>query len=175
MFFRVVMCRFRRLLRSDFFLFSSVWIFGIVIGICLADAYAFSAGAVASALIAVRPSPIATLLITMLPVLMIGVSLWKASSIVCFATIAIDAVCRGYCSFMTFLSFGSAAWLVRGLVLFSGACTSVLMWWLLLRRGGTDPRRFKKDMVICILSAILISAVDILGISPFLSELAMYI
>ena len=173
--FEAVMRRFRMLLRSDFFLFSAAWTFGIIIGICLADAYAFSAGRVGSLLIGIKPLPIATLLITTVPVLIIAASLWRACPAVSFSAIVFNAVCRGFCGYEVFLSFGRAAWLVRGLLLFSGIGTSVLIWWLLFRSKGTDRHRFKKDIVICVLSAIIISAVDIMVISPFLRELAVYI
>ena len=173
--FRAVMHSFRVLLRSDFFLFSAAWMFGIVIGICLADAYAFSAGTVGLSLIAVRTSPFGALLITIFPVLVIAVSLWHACPAVSLAAFASCAICRGFCGYVTFQSFGGAAWLIRGLVLFSGVCTSVLMWWLFLRAGTAERNRFKKDIIVCVLSAIIISAVDILVISPFLCELAMYI
>lgn len=175
MFFRAALHRFHMLLRSNLFLFSAVWIFGMITGICLVDAYDFNADIVGSSLITVRPLPIATLLITTLPVLIVGLSLLRGNPVACFVAVALVAVCRGFCGFVIFLSFGSAAWLIRVLLLFSGTCASVLMWWLMLRSTDSNHHRIKKHIIICVLSAFFVSAVDILVISPFLCELAMYI
>ena len=172
MIYKAVRCRFHVLLQSDFFLFAAVWVLCIIIGICLADAYAYNSGRL---LITSQLFPATTLMITVVPVLVVGLSRLRGCPLACYLVIVTDALSRGFCGFAVFLSYGSAGWLVRGLVQFSGICTSVMLWWLLLRSSDVDRCCFKKDFAFCMLSAVFISAVDVLCITPFLRELTMYI
>ncbi len=167
--------RVRHLFRSYYFLISAFWILGIILGICLANAYAYKSDGAVRLLISQPASPIWMLLISVIPIILIALFLWRASTAACCFVVTVEAISRGFCGMLILLAFGSGAWLVRSLFLFTSVCVSVLMWWLVFHYRHADHHCFKKAILICILSALIVSAVDIFYVSPFLLDLTKYI
>jgi len=49
------------------------------------------------------------------------------------------------------------------------------MWWLIFRYRYVNRYRFRKDIFISLFSAVIIAAVDIIIVAPFLRDLTLYI
>ncbi len=173
--FRALFQYCRRVVKSRLSLFALLWTCGLLIGICSANAYAFSYEIAGKSMISKQPLLISVLFVTVIPIVLTFVSLryvrWGCMCVV----ITVDAMSRGYCGTLVFHAFGSAAWLIRHLYLFSSICTSVLMWWLIVRHNRVDLNRFKRDGLICVLSAAVVAVADIYFVAPFLMDLSKYI
>lgn len=68
-------------------------------------------------------------------------------------------------------AFGSAAWLVRILLLFSDCVGTTVLLWFSLRSISGKRDTFLKDTALCVLICFFTGAVDYLLVSPFLMEL----
>jgi hypothetical protein len=67
------------------------------------------------------------------------------------------------------IAFGSSAWIIRPLLLFSSGCSSVLMWWLVLR--GNAGRNYKKHICFAFFTSCLVYVLDLFLVSPFVGDL----
>ncbi len=161
--------------RTGIFWILVFWFLGIIVGMCLSSVYAYKANGVVRFMVSESASPICTLLVTVIPVVLIAFSLLYASFVLRIAVIVTEAVCYGFCSMLINLTFVNGAWLIRFLLLFSSICASALAWWLIFRHRSAERRDFIKDVVFCLILSVVVSVVDILFISPFLNDLCMYI
>jgi len=156
-------------------LYSTVWVLGLIAGLCCANAYAYSLYLSENFFVSGYISFIGLVAVTVLPIVLVGFSLLKTMPFLTCLVISVESVCRGYCGMLVFLVLGGGAWVVRFLILFSSACASVIMWWLIFCHRYVDRQRLKRDILIGILLAVIVSVVDIILIAPFLSELFLYI
>jgi len=173
--FRAAFHRCLSLFKSQLFLVSVIWILGLVVGICFANVYDYNPVSAEKLAVVSAFSPVSLFFIAVLPVALISLSLLYAPKICPCMVVAVEAVCRGYSSMLVVITFGNAAWLIRSLFLFSSILTSVLMWWLIFRYRYVNRYRFRKDIFISLFSAVIIAAVDIIIVAPFLRDLTLYI
>ena len=161
----------KRLFRS--FLPFLIWPVGLITGIFLSCVMPVDAGFMITA-ISIKPSWIALLLMNVFPLSLCAAALkygWRA---LVYILIAVEAICRGFCGFLIFLTFGSGAWLIRCSFLFSSAFCSILFWWLIVRYNYTTVS-LQKDICVSLVLIVLLTVVDRLLVSPFLIDLSMYI
>jgi len=173
--FRAFFDRLQFVVSPHLLLYSTVWLLGLIVGLCCANAYAYNLYLSEGFLVSGYISFIGLVAVTVLPIVLVGISLLKAMPFLTCLVISVEAVCRGYCGALVFLVLGGGAWVARIFILFSSACASVIMWWLIFRHRYVDRQRLMRDILIGILLAVIVSAVDIILITPFLSELFLYI
>lgn len=87
--------------------------------------------------------------------------------LICF----LKAYCFGFCCFLTQISFGSAGWLLRLLLLFSDCCILPVLCWFWIRHISGEKRALWQDLAVCAAASLLIGGVDYCVISPFLATL----
>lgn len=103
----------------------------------------------------------------LLSVLAVYFSIPAAILPICF----FKAFAFGYCSCGILLSFRSAGWLVRLLLLFSDSLMLMPLLWLWLCHIKGSRIRLKRNTMVCLLTALAIGAVDYMYISPLLALL----
>lgn len=175
MYLRALHYRFQASARLRLYLILGLWLLGLMAGICFANVYDSNLKSAGEFVTLETASPFGQLLVAVLPPALIAMSLFCSSFPLICLVVAVEALCRGYCGMLTIIAFDSGAWLMRSLLLPSSACASTLMWWLIIRHQSTVRRRFAKDVLICMLSAVFVSVVDIFYISPFLTDLLKHI
>ena len=90
--------------------------------------------------------------------------------ILIYLTAFCKAVILGFCSCAVYCCFGSAGWLVRGLLLFSEIISCTALLWLVLKHiSGSD--HLLRDSVLCGTVIAAAGLADYLAVSPFLAEL----
>lgn len=75
------------------------------------------------------------------------------------------------CSILIVSAFGSAGWLIRGLLLFSDTCMSIALLWFWFRNIEGKRLSSKKDLAVCAIFALLVGCIDYFVVSPFLGML----
>ena len=114
-------------------------------------------------------SPLGLILVCSLPLAftIVGLVLPLFPSI-CIAVI-LSGFAHGFCGILIYIALGSAAWILRPLLLFSASCTSVLMWWLILKRRVRYQELRLTGVVFC-----LFYFLDLFVVSPFVGDLIKY-
>lgn len=155
---------------NQVYVLAILWVIGLLSGIILCSySYCDFTGIFFGA-VNVDPAPLALFLVCMLPVLLSAVAVsFSLFSITCLVVFAV-AVFQGFSSMVVYIAVGSAAWLLRPILLFSASCSSVLMWWLLLQHK--KGRRLHKSIHVVLISSSLTFVVDMFLVSPFVSDLA---
>ena len=171
MYKHVIFSRYRSNTKSFICALYGLWGMGFLVGMLLAHSYFNTFGSDLRFLIQKETTPFLHFFISFLPVVVLLFSLRYRVLFICFPLFFTEALCRSFTGVLLFLEFGSGAWLIRFLLLFSSGCVSVLLWWLLLRNITDSGARLTKDFwfVSVILSAV--SVLDIFAITPFLSQL----
>jgi len=76
-----------------------------------------------------------------------------------------------FVGFLIHMAFGSAGWLVRGFLQFSGICAAPVFCWFGIRQISGKQRLVRRDLrFVCIIMAA-IAAVDYFLVSPYLLHL----
>lgn len=159
---------------THIFVVILLWIVGLILGLFLALSVSGTPGALIKTASSAKPIPLFVFFVNSLPVVIISVVIYYRSFWISYPVVLLESVCHGFCGWLVFSEFGSGAWAVRILFLFSGSCVSVLMWWIFLRHKTYTRRSFVKDVWFVSLAASVISLIDIFVISPFLNSLSNY-
>ena len=147
----------------------SLWILSLIVGILLCNLSAMDADNSYCTSLFAAPTPLGLLLVYTLPIAAVSFALQLPISAPFYFVISLTGISFGFTGAMVYLVQGSAAWLLRPMLLFSGGCASVLMWWLILK-PETRRRRFPKLRLVAILSCISF-VVDLFIVSPLLDDL----
>ena len=150
------------------------WGIGLLVGMVLAIRnFAISVDSFFTAFIT-QPSLAQLLLAIGLPIVFVCLTLQFSVFYLSCLPVFITALCRGFCGMAIVLALGNRAWLIRLLFLFSSSCGSTLIWWLLLRHCQSRRTSFIKDVCAAGVLVCGIIAVELIVISPFLSQLTKY-
>lgn len=112
------------------------------------------------------------LVITLLfPLLITAVAVHFSIPHLIFPIVIFKGISFGYCLFGSFLTFGSASWLVYSLLTFSETVMVVpLLWlWVVYLCGSTIS--LKRKFTLCVLAALMLGIVDYFMVSPYLATL----
>ncbi len=153
---------------------TALWLIGLLSGIGLAFVYSHSVPALFCGAISDVASPLAMVLIAALPVVVISVALRFSLFPLCCLVMVTEAMCRGFTGIVTSLSVNSAAWVVRPMLLFTGGCVSVCLWWLIIRHCNGRALHFFRDVCLAMLLTAVAAVIDIFCVSPFLRDLSIY-
>lgn len=147
---------------------------GFFVGLFLAVPVLHTSGSLLKLALSAKPIPFFVFLVNGIPITIISIAVYCRLFWISYPFVLLDSLCRGFCGLLVFGEFGSGAWAVRILFLFSRSCVSVLMWWIFLRHRTCTRRSFVKDVWFVSLAASVISLIDIFVISPFLNSLSNY-
>lgn len=151
---------------------TALWIMGLLIGIILCNRGSFDAVRMLSGMSLASPAPPCLFLVCFLPVVLIAIALTSPFFQISYLAVFLSAVSHGFCGTLVYMAQGSAAWLLRPLLLFSASCTSVLMWWLLLQ--SMNKGRLYRNIRLAGALACFIYLIDLFLVSPFVSDLVKY-
>ena len=151
------------------------WCLCLIIGVLIALSMPQPNRAILDAAMSYKPSWIMILLAAGLPLLLYWIGVWYGWSIANYVLVILEGLCRGFCGFWIFLTYGSGAWLIRCGFLFSSALSTMLLWWLICKHNLVGLRSLKKD--ICITTGLLtvFTIFDRILVLPFSVHLSMYI
>ncbi len=153
-------------------LLLALWFTGLLIGILLCNSRAFDCAAVLRCAVAEMPSPIGLLLVCLLPVALTAIAVCSPLIGILYLTVVLNAISHGFCGTVIYIALGSAAWLLRPMLLFTSCCTSALMWWLILQNEGQNRNR-KNIRTAGIVSGIVF-IVDLFVVSPLVDNVSKY-
>lgn len=168
---KLIFNRFRYCDHGSFAILASCWISGLVTGIVLSLLFQDAGMPVLLASFAAEQKPYCVFLVNILPVTIVSISINNRLIPICYPLFFFNAVCHGFCGMLPLFMFGSSAWLIRSLFLFSGIGVEAIMWWLLMRHITCKQTYFSKDVILSFLMVCGISLIDLYMISPQLSSL----
>ena len=151
------------------FLLGSLWVVGLLIGVLLCALAPYDTGSILYGTVYTKPSLWGLFLVCVLPVAFSAIAVCSPLFLIAYVLVFLSAVSLGFCGTAIFVAVGSAAWIVRPMLLFSAGCTSVLMWWLLLKGNGRS--RLKRPVCLALCLSCLVYIVDLFLISPFIGDL----
>lgn len=151
-------------------IFAALWVIGLLSGVLLCDHSAYDFSVIFFGAVNTDPLPLGLFLICALPATLSALAFtFSLFPITCLIVFSI-AVFQGFSGTLVYMSVGSAAWLLRPMLLFSASCTSVLMWWLLLQ---CKDRRLKyKHIRLAFVFSCITFLIDLFLVSPLVSGLA---
>lgn len=166
--------RFNKYKRNDLVILVILWVIGLVTGIIFSFLFRKESSAVLMAAVTTEHRPYFALLVRIFPLVVITLAIHKRIVSLCYPLFLLEALCHGFCGMLPAFVFGSSAWLVRSLFLFSSCCVAVAMWWLLLRHLPGKHPNFFKDVKFVFMVICGISLIDIYVISPQLPNLLIH-
>lgn len=151
------------------FVLVLLWSIGLLLGILLCGLSPYDIVDVLYGTFYAKPSMFSLFLASILPVLFAVASVHTSLYLISCPSVFLSALSHGFCGAAIYIAFGSAAWLLRPMVLFSAGCTSVLMWWLLFQRN--TGRRMHKHICLALCLSCLVYIVDLFLVSPLVGDL----
>ena len=158
--------------RSRILHLFALWLTGLLIGILLCSSGSLDHGAVLRSVVVGRPSPIGLLLVCVLPVALTVIALRSPLIAVLYPAVFLNAVSHSFCGSVIYIAQGSAAWLLRPMLLFPSCCATVLMWWLILQSESKYCNH--KNTRFAFIASGIVYIVDLFVISPFIGDLSKY-
>jgi len=158
--------------RRQILFLATLWFTGLLFGILLCSLKSYDSVGILHRAVIDTPAPFALFLVCVLPVALTAIAVSLPLFGLIYPTVVLTAVSHGFSGTVIYIAQGSAAWLLRPLLLFSASCTSVLMWWLLLQ--DEPKRRLRKNVILAGVLSCVIFLIDLLVISPLVGELAKY-
>lgn len=123
-------------------------------------------------LFAASPSFWCKLLVTTFSIGVAAVGFLLPGTVLYYLAVFLNGISYGFCGCAIYMAQGSAAWLLRMLILFPARFSSLLMWWFILQH------RTAKDVSKCIrFVGVLICiafVVDMFVVSPLLGDITNY-
>ena len=160
---------FRGLSNKRFCMLATLWGIGLLFGVWMCCHSPYVATAVLYGVFGTKPSILSLLLVSILPVTLSAIATRTMLFPVAYLLFFLSAVSHGFCGSAVFIAVGDAAWLLRPLLLFSGGCTSVLMWWLLFQ--SDTGRHIRKRICLALGLCCLVYIIDLLLVSPLIGDL----
>ena len=152
-----------------FCVLAALWGIGLLFGVWMCCHSPYVTTAVLCAVIGTKPSILSLLLVCILPVALSAIATRSMLFPVAYLLVFLSAVSHGFCGSAVFIALGDAAWLLRPLLLFSGGCTSVLVWWLLFQ--SDTVRHIRKRICLALGLSCLVYIIDLLLVSPLIGDL----
>ena len=152
------------------FLLVLLWGIGLVLGLLLCSLAPYNNSDIIFCAISTKPSAFGSFLICVLPVVFAAISVHASLFGLSCLAVFLNAVSRGFCGTAIFEAVGTAAWLLRPLLLFTTGCTSVLMWWILLQNN--TKRRLQKRIFFALCLSCFVYIIELFFVSPLVGDLA---
>ena len=149
-----------------------LWFFSLLSGILLSALSSGNAYHTFALTLFDSPAPFCLFLVCVLPVAITAIALQFPTLVPLYAIVILVGLSHSYTGTIVYFTQGSAAWLIRSMLLFSTGCSSVLMWWLILQSGA--KRQFCKNLCLVGILICIVFVVDFFIVSPILRDLIMY-
>ena len=146
-----------------------LWVGGLLIGVLLCALAPYNAKNILYGALHTRPTLLSLLLVCVLPLLLTATAVFTSLFPIAYALVLVSAIAHGFSGTAVYLAVGSAAWIVRPVLLFTASSTSVLMWWLVLQCKTRD--RAYKSVCLALCLSCLIYIIDLFILSPFIGDL----
>lgn len=151
---------------------AALWTMSLLTGIVLCCLSRFDAFSEFRFLFSDDPAPLSLFLVCVFPVVLIAIALTASLfGLVCL-TVTMSGVSHGFCGIMIYIAQGSAAWLLRPMLLFSASFVSVLMWWLILQNETSG--RLRKNIRLAGVLSCVVFVIDLFIVSPIVGDLVKY-
>lgn len=159
---------FRPQSKGYIYILAALWITGLILGIILSCVCSQNANSILYGAMLAEPSPLYLLCVCVLPVAFSAIAFASPLNWLAYIAVFLFAVSHSFCAATIYTAVGSAAWLLRPMLLFAASCTSVLMWWLLLQNNA--GRHAGKKIRFAILMSCIVCIVDLFLISPLVGD-----
>lgn len=146
-----------------------IWGIGLILGVLLCDTAPYNCTEMLYETISVKPSLLSLFLICVLPVSLSAIAVCLPFFPIAYLLLFLCSVTHGFCGTVVNLTFGSSAWIIRPLILFSSGCTTVLVFWILFQ--SHTGRCIKKNICLALTLSFLVCILDLFLVSPFLGDL----
>ena len=110
-------------------------------------------------------------LMTLVPLFVVSAAVYFRLRFLIYPLCAIRAFCFSVCCTGVYITFGSAGWLVSGLLLFSSIMTIPVFIWYCLQCLKDSNNCIRWNFLICLAVMILTTLVNYFCVSPFLRAL----
>ena len=121
--------------------------------------------------LATQPTIFSILFINSFPVIFTICFMFAPLRVLVFPILFFQALFFGFTGISVSFIFGTAGWLVRPVLMFSGIISSVLLWWFLLCK--TESVHWK-DLAFLFVLLLAVSLSDFFIVSRFLQNLIVY-
>lgn len=159
--------------RRSVFVLAISWLVSIVSGILLAATFPVSLFSLMRTSLSGRVSIVGAFAVLIFPLFSSAVAIRFNRLRFIYLIATLKGICFGFSIFILLKLFGSAAWLVRWLILFSDACMSIPLFSFWIRHLRHPHNGLRNDFICCLVLCILIGVVDYYVISPFTVALLM--
>jgi len=153
--------------RVIFLAFS--WLLGILFGISVANVASLQFSSLMCTLFSQRVSIVWMLIIHTFPLLLSAVLMHFSAYFLLFLFAFLKSFCYAFSSYIVYLYFGSAGWLLQSLLMFSGSGVAVVLLFYWFRT--LPSRMIMRDTCICCIITVCFVCVDYFLVSPFLESL----
>lgn len=147
------------------------WAGGLAAGLCAMVSGSFSPAFFLAA--DVLPSFFSIISVLLLPIVITLLALFIGQGWLIFPLAFFKALAFSYVGWSIVVTFGSAGWLIRLLLMFSGCATVPLLWWFWNKALTSDFDAMIPAAVSAVLTILGIGIVDYGIISPFLLNLSL--
>ena len=148
-----------------------VWICGLLLGLTLG---LFAANSMIPLTRQVVSVPVSTgwlLLSAVMPVAVSAFAVYRSDIRLLIPVVFLEACGLAFVGTLVLISFGSAGWLVRLLLTFTGSAVLPVLWVLWLRGFSGDGEISLVPFVPAFSAAFLIGCIDCAMVSPFLTHI----
>ena len=157
--------------KYDTSILACSWTFGLVFGFCAVTAGSFSPAIYHAA--DLTPSFFSIISVLLLPVIISLLALYAGWRWVIFPLAFLKALSFAYVGWSVVISFGSAGWLIRLLLMFSDCAAVPLLWWFWNKALTSEFDALVPAAVAAVLTILGIGIMDYGVISPFLANLSL--
>ena len=151
----------------------ALWIFALIAGIYIASISGSTFLPALCAAVKISPSLVGLVAVTLLPVAVCAIGEVANLFAIDCVVIAFSGLFRGYFGFLLYILYGSGAWLLRSLFLFSSTAIDVLLLWMVLRNCVYRRADFRRTFPGIAVIVFLLIVVERFIVSPLLIRLSM--
>lgn len=144
------------------------WLIGLLLGIPLATANMSIYESVMYTALTQRPSVVLHALICALTLIIIALLRYNQCFLPVIPFLMLQGISRGFSGMALYTFAGSGAWAIRSIFLFSGACVSVITWWLLFRHHDRSRTDLIRTCCFSTVFVLIVLIVDYWVISPLM-------
>lgn len=150
---------------------ASCWTLGLVFGLCSVATGTFDPAFQQAA--DLSPSFLSILSVLLLPIVISLLALFAGQRWLIFPLAFLKALSFAYVGWSVVVTFDSAGWLIRMLLMFSDCVTVPLLWWFWNKALTLEFDAIAPASIAAVLSILGIGIVDYGIISPFLVSLSL--
>ena len=150
---------------------ASCWTLGLVFGLCAVAAGSFNPAFEQAA--DLPPSFFSIISVLLLPIVISLLTLFAGQRWLIFPLAFLKALCFAFVGWSIVITFGSAGWLIRLLLMFSDCASVPLLWWFWNKALTSEIDALVPASIAAVLTILGIGIVDYGIISPFLVSLSL--